>query len=158
MGNTPSNHSELSDCEEDPTEATLIYETKQVTKPDDNQSSTSSERKSPKPNRKLERTESKSSSSTENNNKSRTMCWNEIDVEYFQKYQVEFELGPKCRHITFQDYCSDCEIYADFIQKKDHFCKKCVPAAKHVQAALREPTKQPIVVALKDINGDLAFV
>lgn len=46
------------------------------------------------------------------------MCWNEIDVEYFQKYQAEFEFGPKCRHITFQDYCSDCEIYADFIQKK----------------------------------------
>ena len=27
-----SNHSELSDCEEDPTEATLIYETKQINK------------------------------------------------------------------------------------------------------------------------------
>lgn len=156
MGNTPSNHSEISDCDEDPTEATLIYETKQINKPDDTLAA--NERKSPKDSDKMRRSESKSSSSTENNNKSRTMCWNEIDVEYFQKYQAEFEFGPKCRHITFQDYCSDCEIYADFIQKKDHFCTKCVPAAKHVQAALKEPTKQPIVVALKDINGDLAFV
>ena len=39
-------------------------------------------------------------------------------MEYFQKYQAEFELGPKCRHLTFHDFCSDCEIYADFIQKK----------------------------------------
>jgi len=142
MGNTPSNHSELSDCDEDPTEATLIYETKQIEKPDDNRSSSEVRRKSPKPQEKSEqRPDSKLSSSTDGNSKSRSICWNEIDVEYFQKYQVEFELGPKCRHLTFHDFCSDCEIYADFIQKKDHFCDKCVPSAKNVHAALKEPTK-----------------
>ena len=34
-----SNHSELSDCEEDPTEATLIYETKQINKTEPSEAS-----------------------------------------------------------------------------------------------------------------------
>ncbi|CAG5110901.1 Oidioi.mRNA.OKI2018_I69.chr2.g5249.t1.cds [Oikopleura dioica] len=146
MGAVSSAPSDLSDYDEDPTEATLIYETVNLNDVK-NESIRPGSGKNPS-----------SSQQEDKYKKQKSICWNSVDVEYFQNYLQQFNLGPKCGHLAFHETCSDCEIYADFIDKKDHFCKNCVPSAKTLLQNEANTSKQPIVVALRHVDGDQAFV
>ena len=33
----------------------------------------------------------------------KSICWNSVDVEYFQNYLQQFNLGPKCGHLAFHE-------------------------------------------------------